>query len=276
MNMITTMTFGIYWTTRNTWGYRKPSSRTYTRGVAIAREDPEALLLFSGGQTRKSASPRSEAFGYYLVADHFNWWNVLHLVFVDESQSSSTSSSEPGISHVRIRAITEEYARDSLENLMFSMCRFREMTGHYPEKITLISFSFKRDRFENFHRKALRFPQERFSLIGIDPPEDAGFDLPRLQFWEKTAALGPFKRDPCGCQSKDLLQKRKERNPFARTPPYQQTCPEMEELLSFCGPEIYPKECALPWDQSGSSTAEGNNINARWCRLFETKCLEQE
>lgn len=38
---------------------------------------------------------------------------------------------------VRGRALTEEHARDSFENLLFSICRFRELTGHYPVNITV-------------------------------------------------------------------------------------------------------------------------------------------
>lgn len=39
---------------------------------------------------------------------------------------------------VRHRALTEEHARDSFENLLFSVCRFRELTGVYPQNITVI------------------------------------------------------------------------------------------------------------------------------------------
>lgn len=39
--------------------------------------------------------------------------------------------------NVRWRALTEEHARDSFENLLFSVCRFRELTGMYPYNITV-------------------------------------------------------------------------------------------------------------------------------------------
>lgn len=38
---------------------------------------------------------------------------------------------------VKWRAMTEEHARDSFENLLFSVCRFRELTGKYPHNITV-------------------------------------------------------------------------------------------------------------------------------------------
>ena len=45
--------------------------------------------------------------------------------------------------NVRWRALTEEHARDSFENLLFSVCRFRELTGTYPYNITVSPFYWK-------------------------------------------------------------------------------------------------------------------------------------
>lgn len=43
-------------------------------GIETAAADPTALLLFSGGQTRKEAGPRSEGLSYWLVAEAADWW----------------------------------------------------------------------------------------------------------------------------------------------------------------------------------------------------------
>lgn len=43
-------------------------------GIETAAGDPTALLLFSGGQTRKAAGPRSEGLSYWLVAEAAGWW----------------------------------------------------------------------------------------------------------------------------------------------------------------------------------------------------------
>ena len=48
---------------------------------------------------------------------------------------------------VRSRALTEEHARDSFENLLFSVCRFRELTGTYPQNITVSFFLFCNSHF---------------------------------------------------------------------------------------------------------------------------------
>ncbi|CAA3015201.1 uncharacterized protein C57A10.07-like [Olea europaea subsp. europaea] len=44
------------------------------KGVEIAANDDEALLLFSGGETRKDAGPRSEAQSYWVVAESKGWF----------------------------------------------------------------------------------------------------------------------------------------------------------------------------------------------------------
>ena len=43
-------------------------------GVGAAAKDPEALLMFSGGQTRAPAGPRSEAASYWGVTDAALWF----------------------------------------------------------------------------------------------------------------------------------------------------------------------------------------------------------
>ena len=46
------------------------------RGAEVAARDPSSVLVFSGGQTRADAGPRSEAQSYWLVAEHFGWWGA--------------------------------------------------------------------------------------------------------------------------------------------------------------------------------------------------------
>jgi hypothetical protein len=54
----------------------------------------------------------------------------------------------------------------------------RELTGtnagRWPERITVVGYEMKRERFTALHRAALRFPVDRFSYIGIglDPREE--------------------------------------------------------------------------------------------------------
>lgn len=55
-------------------------------GVTFTDRDDDALLLFSGGETRKDAGPKSEAQSYWGVAESKGWFgksfpNYLHLRF---------------------------------------------------------------------------------------------------------------------------------------------------------------------------------------------------
>jgi hypothetical protein len=110
----------------------------------------------------------------------------------------------------------------------------------------MVSFTFKQTRFESLHVPALRWPVNRFHYIGVDPPEKTGFDLSESIRGERENAAKPFESDPYGCHSEILKEKRKQRNPFSRTPPYEISCPEMKTLLKHCGPELISKE-SVPW-----------------------------
>mmetsp|Transcript_1407 Transcript_1407/g.2104 ORF Transcript_1407/g.2104 Transcript_1407/m.2104 type:complete len:271 (-) Transcript_1407:731-1543(-) len=144
-------------------------------GVEIAANNEKALLVFSGGETRLEGGPRSEAQSYWWVADAHGWFG------------------KP--SSVRDRAVTEEHARDSFENLLFSICRFKEVVGSYPETITVISFTFKKQRFETLHREAIRWPSDKFHYVGVDV--DQNHPMPQDVYdGEKKNSLIPFKKDP--------------------------------------------------------------------------------
>jgi len=186
-------------------------------GVELAARAPEALLVFSGGQSRREAGPRSEAEGYRRLADRFGWW------------------SQRGVA---LRTATEEFARDSFENLLFGICRFREHAGRYPETVSVVSWGFKAARFD-LHREALRWPAARFAFAGVNEP----IDLAAALAGERNA-IEAFRRDPYGTGD-DLVAKRVQRNPFNRQPPYEESCPELAGLLRHRGPDLF--QGRLPW-----------------------------
>eukprot|EP00527_Entomoneis_sp_CCMP2396_P007849 CAMPEP_0198148324 /NCGR_PEP_ID=MMETSP1443-20131203/40879_1 /TAXON_ID=186043 /ORGANISM="Entomoneis sp., Strain CCMP2396" /LENGTH=331 /DNA_ID=CAMNT_0043812981 /DNA_START=151 /DNA_END=1143 /DNA_ORIENTATION=+ len=191
-------------------------------GVQAANSDPHGLLVFSGGETRATAGPDTEGSSYFRVTDAMNWW--------------------PRKSNVRSRTLAEEFATDSFQNLLFSICRFYEVTGRYPEKITVVSFTFKERRFAELHAKALRWPSSQFFYVGVDPSPSDGFKLEEASKGEMENAAKPFEDDPYGCNSPVLREKRALRNPFYRTPPYDLSCPDMQEILHYCNPEMIPKD----------------------------------
>lgn len=201
-------------------------------GIKAAAQDEESILIFSGGETRATTGPVNEGTSYFRVADAMNLW---------EPQGNEKSSST-----VRARTTTEEFATDSFQNLLFSICRFKEVTGSYPKKITIVSFSFKKKRFVELHGPALRWPSHALEYIGYDPEESTGFNLERASEGELKSAALPFETDPYGCNSKVLQEKREGRNPFRRRPPYELTCSDMKSLLTWCGPELI-SEAQVPW-----------------------------
>jgi len=209
-------------------------------GVKEAAADPRALLVFSGGQTRPEAGPHDEGSSYYRVAEHYAWWG--------DSWPSYTSGTNETALSVAQRTVTEDFAADSFQNLLFSICRFHEVVGKYPKRITVVGFSFKEFRFASLHRAALRFPPDDFRYVGIEPPRATHFDLAKAELGEKQNSVRPFEADPYGCSNSVLLNKRLARNPFRRTNPYPLSCPELRNLLAWCKPDMFPQP--LPWDDS--------------------------
>jgi hypothetical protein len=189
-------------------------------GVEIAAKSPSSVLVFSGGQTRAEAGPISEALSYWRVAEHFGWW---------------------GHPEVRERVVCEEYARDSYENVLFSMCRFREVAGSYPHRITCVSWAFKEVRF-NLHREAIRFSSSHYQFVVANNP----VDLKKANESEEKNAILPFKEDPYGNKPM-LANKRSARNPFLRTAPYALSCTEVKLLLQYKEADFFPKP--LPWNR---------------------------
>jgi hypothetical protein len=191
------------------------------RGVELAAERAEALLVFSGGQSRREAGPRSEGLSYYHVAEYLGWF---------------------GKPEVAGRAVTEEFARDSFENLLFGICRTREWTGWYPERVRVVSWRFKQERFQA-HLRAIGYPEERFVYEGVNDPPELGQALRA-----EAVARRKYEADPYSGQC-EFREKRRERNPFRRQHGYLTSCPEVAGLLRHRGPELYAG--ALPWRREG-------------------------
>jgi hypothetical protein len=189
------------------------------RGVTIAAPLPEGLLVFAGGQTDAAAGPRSEGQGYWLAAEHQAWF---------------------GNPEVRGRATTEEFSLDSFQNLLYGICRFREVSGTYPDNIVAVGWKFKGTRFD-LHRRALRFPEARFRYEGVNDPPALEENLP---FERARTAL--FERDPYGV-TPEPERKREARNVFRRQHGYRESCPELGALLAHRGTELFSGP--LPWRQ---------------------------
>ena len=204
-------------------GYPEIIKSHIEKGIELIADDPSSILLFSGGETRRDVGPISEALSYYMLANIKNW--------LPKSLQS--------------RVFLEEFAKDSFENLLFSICRFKEVTKHYPTKITVVGFNFKSKRFTELHRSALSFPLNNFTYVGLHPQNPA-FNHKSAEAGEHVAVL-EFQTDPYGCHA-ELLEKRVKRNPFSRSAPYVLSCPEIEPLFTWCEPTLFDKPESLPWN----------------------------
>ena len=183
-----------------------------------------ALKLTVSGATRSHlTSPLSEASSYHRLA---------------AARGLLRSPAEGTSLPVAQRATTEEYALDSYENLLFSIARFREVTGRWPDKITVVGYGMKRKRFEQLHRGAIRFPAQRFRYIGID---DEG-NTSEHYLGELKHGYAPFLFSPAGCR-----------------PPLSTKRPELVPLLEWCPQSTPVGEVGVPTSigQPGSDRSAG-------------------
>jgi hypothetical protein len=118
-------------------------------GLSLLSSSPSSLLIFSGSKTRPEID-RSEAQSYLDLCVSNDFWGLI------------TGEDVKG------RILVEEQALDSFANVLFSILRFWRETGRFPEKVTIVSHAFKKDRFVELHIPAIRFPRERVVFLGID------------------------------------------------------------------------------------------------------------
>jgi hypothetical protein len=193
-------------------------AKQIAEAVRLTAAHPQSLMVISGGQTRPEGGQRSESGSYLQVL------------------SSLGHLGQPG---ARQRCTIEEYATDSYQNILFSICRFREVVGRFPARVCVVGWGFKAARAD-FHRQTLRWPADRFVYAGCCEPDD----IATARANEGTV-LAQYRDDPYGT-GPVLGPKRDGRNPFRRTAPYAVSCPEVAGLLAHQGPAPYPH--ALPWE----------------------------
>jgi hypothetical protein len=180
-------------------------------GVLIAvrgGDNPKSLLIFSGGETRQRAGPYSEAQSYWFLAKQNNWF---------------------GHPKVEERATTEELARDSFENLLFSLHRFCQLTGHPPALVVVCGFSFKQKRYA-LHWKAIEDARSdrrinlptlsaEFKYVGVNDPPPYLLKGPGGSEEGEAATYEQWKKDQYA-ERPPLCRKEKDRDPFVHPSPY--------------------------------------------------------
>ncbi|KAF2774050.1 hypothetical protein EJ03DRAFT_74944 [Teratosphaeria nubilosa] len=207
---------------------------TFIFHIAAAAQlcrDQEALLVLSGGHTSSPtlSRGRTEAGSYDLVA---------------QALVETGSMIKPAK-----RPVTEEWATDSYQNLLFSILKFHRMVGRYPSRVTVVTHAFKERRFLELHAKAIKWPCSRLRVLGLNPPFTLE-GLEQTQKGEYERAYKLFAADPYGVRA-PLADKRIARNWKAEI--VEQAFAGVEDvakrLLGWDGGDdgsvIFPKR--LPW-----------------------------
>lgn len=190
----------------------------HVRGaVELAAARPGSVIVFSGGQSREKAGNRSESESYHEIARQYNWW---------------------GHPEVAGRILQEEYSRDSMENVLFSVELFNGLTGKLPGHVTVTGWDFKSERF-GIHANGIGIPAEDFEYVGVNDPEPAA--LAKAQIAERKL-VEDTKNNPL-LRGADWDAKRATRDPFRRGNPYGDT-----EDLAKAISEGYQTSALLPQD----------------------------
>lgn len=183
------------------------------------------------GPTRKETQT-TEAQSYHNVAMANSYWGIL---------------TDPSIqSHV----VPENRALDSYHNVLFCLIKFWEDWGNnWPQRVTIVSHAFKRQRLVDCHCGAIGYPLDRVEFVGIDPPgmldgsnEDAIKGV--------TKAVTEWLEDPHGTGA-SLAGKRRNRNPWninqdLLSSDYSRKCSGVKTLV-LEGVELLDPRGPRPW-----------------------------
>ncbi|GAB1314053.1 hypothetical protein MFIFM68171_04263 [Madurella fahalii] len=185
-------------------GYKRGETPTFIEhikaGVKALSDDDSAVLVFSGGPTRKETDI-SEARSYYNLAIANSYFGLL--------PKGGTSPD---------RILLEERALDSYHNILYSLILFWRQHAVWPARLTIVSHGFKRNRLVDGHCAAIGFPADRVDFVGINPPGINAAGLESEESGEKTEAMrgvqlaiGQWAEDPHGV-GEALAKKRRMRN----------------------------------------------------------------
>jgi len=166
------------------WSFQKGETNRYIDDTKIVTERTKglenALAVFSGG-VRPGSGKWTEAYTAYATAEQNGWL---------ENKGS------------RIAAACDISAYDSLTNILGSLVKFYELTGHYPKKLIIVGWDFKKERFLNLHLHALGLKHIVVEWIGgFNPSKDSGYEA------GEATAVKAFTEDPYGMN--DKLYKKK-------------------------------------------------------------------
>ncbi|KAF2647691.1 hypothetical protein K491DRAFT_723209 [Lophiostoma macrostomum CBS 122681] len=190
------------------------------------------LLVFSGGATKAALTPLSEARSYYNAALALAIYSGQH------GGGDAAELFDQG------RILLEERATDSFQNLLFSIVLFRQITGHYPKDIRIITHAFKSKRFLDLHGPAISWPSDKIRVQGIDPIMSEA-EYHDTVSGEERFGYKPFEEDCLGT-GELLSRKRSQRGWKAETA--RELGANLEESVQQLLQGKHVKE--LPWSEA--------------------------
>ncbi|OWB58510.1 hypothetical protein B5S28_g4553 [[Candida] boidinii] len=177
----------------------------------LSQHRTNSVLVFSGGYTKDTQKELSESLSYLNVA---KMRGLIPLEYENTFENG--------------KILLEDRARDSYQNVVFSLIKFRELVNKYPKKIVIVGLEFKRFRFIEQHLKVLQFPVADIEYIGIGPEypenienlpieeyqEKKDFYFKDLEESEEKFARSPFSKFWFGELGSGLYTKKSKRDPF--------------------------------------------------------------
>ncbi|KAL1985346.1 hypothetical protein VTN96DRAFT_8024 [Rasamsonia emersonii] len=228
------------------------SSSSSSANVADAGKC-NALLVFSGGPTKKDRTDLSEGESYLNLARENGFFLSSLSPSADDEKKKKKKEM---IDKLNDLTLAETHATDSYQNVIFSLLRFRLVTGVYPRRITVVTHEFKRRRFLECHFPAIGFTNhDRVALIGINPPEEV---TPSASLFagEEKSGIGLWRKDLYGV-GPELMSKRRRRG---WTEGLEKSVfvnvglePVVERLVCWdgwsCDDQWFPERDVLPWNR---------------------------
>ncbi|SCU79856.1 LAFA_0B06062g1_1 [Lachancea sp. 'fantastica'] len=204
----------------------------------LLKDTENSLLLFSGSCTKKEAGNVSEAHSYFLQArkllnavsygfdlpatftSHKDISRCCHSID-QKMKAQNLTVDELFAKHIEI----EGFALDSLDNLLYSLVKFKDLTSNDASRVTLSGFGFKKRRFLELHAGAIDYPAGKINYISYEPKpisidaEELEKYAQDLEYQEMKNALVPFKADWYALRD-PLVEKKQQRNVFNLKPNY--------------------------------------------------------
>ena len=200
--------------------------RHIREGVSLAAADPRSLLVFSGGQTRGDAGPRSEGASYWLVAERFAWWGHVATVGARARPRRSTRATRSRTCSSRSAASVSSRARTraARDGRLFLVqaptlraglgARFARASARGTDRRARSRHSARAPPPSQVHARALRLPAASFRFVGVRP--DAGLALRR---GERRARRARGRARAVSARPVRLRAARARRRPAAREAP---------------------------------------------------------